>query len=103
MHENHPIRQRVSSSFPPHSNGLELDWEQFQDWNEPDYEDNQNNYIQINSNSDSSPEPIQKKRKRRKTKHKKKKVSQLFNITTKIAGLLPSLKIKKIQHEEYTP
>ena len=45
MHENHPIRQRVSSSFPPHSNGIELDWEQFQDWNEPDYENNQNDYI----------------------------------------------------------
>ena len=40
MHENHPIKQRVSSSFPPHLNGLELDWKQFQDWNEPDCEDN---------------------------------------------------------------
>ena len=47
--------------------------------------------------------PIQRRRKRRKTKHKKKKVSQLFKITTKIAGLLPSLEIEKIQHEEYTP
>jgi len=103
MHENHPIRQRVSSSFPPHSNGIELDWEQFQDWNEPDYENNQNDYIQINSNSDLSPEPIQRRRKRRKTKHKKKKVSQLFKISAKIAGLLPSLEIEKIQHEEYTP
>ena len=37
MHENHPIRQRVSSSFPSHSNGMELNWEQFQDWNEPNY------------------------------------------------------------------
>ena len=25
--------------------GIELDWEQFQDWNEPDYENNQNDYI----------------------------------------------------------
>ena len=50
-----------------------------------------------------SPKPIQRRRKRRKTKHKKKKVSQLFKITTKIAGLLPSLEIEKIQHEEYTP
>ena len=30
-------------------------------------------------------------------------MSQLFKISTKIAGLLPSLKIEKIQHEEYTP
>ena len=103
MHENHPIRQRVLSSFPPHSNGIELDWEQFQDWNEPNYENNQNDYIQINSNSDLSPEPIQRRRKRRKTKHKKKKVSQLFKISAKIAGLLSFLEIEKIQHEENTP
>ena len=25
MHENHPIRQRVSSSFPSYTNGIELD------------------------------------------------------------------------------
>ena len=31
IHENHPIKLRVSFSFPPHSNGMELDWEQFQD------------------------------------------------------------------------
>ena len=31
MHENHPIRLRILSSFPPYSNGMKLDWEQFQD------------------------------------------------------------------------
>ena len=50
-----------------------------------------------------SPEPVQRRRKRRKTKYKKKKVSWLFNLTAKIAGLLPSLEIEKIQHEENTP
>ena len=25
MHENHPIKLRVSSGFPSHSNGVELD------------------------------------------------------------------------------
>ena len=49
-----------------------------------------------------SPEPIRRRRKRRKTKHKKKKVSQLFRVIIKIAGLLPSLEIEKIQHEENT-
>jgi len=29
-------------------------------------------------------------------------VSQLFKIFAKIASLLPSLEIEKIQHEEYT-
>src|SRR5436190_18350772 len=43
MHENDSIRLRVSSGFPPHSNGVELDWEQFQDWNER--ENSQTDYI----------------------------------------------------------
>ena len=30
-------------------------------------------------------------------------MSQLFKISAKIANLLSSLKIEKIQHEEYTP
>ena len=38
MHENHSIKLRVSSSFPPYSNEMELDWEQFQDWNEREIE-----------------------------------------------------------------
>ena len=99
MHENHPIKLRVSSGFPPHSNGVELDWEQFQDWNER--ENSQTDYIQVESSSDLSPGPS-RRRKRRKTRHKKKKVSQLFNLTTKIANLLSSLEIEKIQHEENT-
>ena len=53
-------------------------------------------------NSDLSPRPS-RRRKKRKTRHKKKKVSQLFNLTTKIAGLLPSLEIEKIQHKENAP
>ena len=100
MHENHSIKLRVSSGFPPHSNGVELDWEQFQDWNER--ENSQTDYIQVESSSDLSPGPS-RRRKRRKTRHKKKKVSQLFNLIAKIANLLPSLEIEKIQHEENTP
>src|SRR5436190_10060724 len=100
MHENHSIKLRVSSGFPPHSNGVELDWEQFQDWNKR--ENSQMDYIQVESSFDLLPGPS-RRRKRRKTRHKKKKVSQLFNLTAKIANLLPSLEIKKIQHEENTP
>ena len=44
-----------------------------------------------------------RRKKRRKTRHRKKKVSQLFNLTAKIADLLPSLEIEKIQHEENAP
>ena len=40
IHENHLIKLRVSSSFPPHLNEIELNWEQFQDWNEANIEDN---------------------------------------------------------------
>ena len=104
MHENHPIRLRVLSSFPPYSNGMELDWEQFQDWNEREIENSQANYIQTGSSLESSSESSRRRRKRRKTRHKKKKkVSQLFNLTAKIADLLPLLKIEKIQHEENAP
>src|SRR5436189_3001559 len=70
MHENHLIRLRVSSGFPPHSNGVKLDWEQFQDWNER--ENSQMNYIQVKSSSNLSPGPS-RRRKKRKTRHKKKK------------------------------
>src|SRR5204863_3362376 len=100
MHENHSIRERVSSGFPPHLNGIELDWEQFQDWNEK--ENSQADYIQIESDSDMSTRPSRRK-KRRKTRHRKKKVSQLFNLTAKIVDLLSLLEIEKIQHEENAP
>src|SRR5204862_2889522 len=104
MHENHPIKLRVSSSFPPHLNGMKLNWEQFQDWNEKEIKNSQINYVHIDSGSDSSSRPSKRRRKRRKTRHKKKKkVSQLFNLTAKIADLLSSLKIEKIQHEENAP
>ena len=59
-------------------------------------------YIQVESSSNLSPGPS-RRRKKRKTRHKKKKVSQLFNLTVKIADLLPSLEIEKIQHEENAP
>ena len=99
IHENHSIRLRILSSFPPHSNGIELDWEQFQDWNE--IENNQIDYVQIELSLNSSSRPSRRRRKRRKIRHKrKKKVSQLFNLIIKIVDLLSSLKIKKIQHEE---
>jgi hypothetical protein len=34
MPKNHPIRLRVSSSFPPYNSGTELDWKRYRDWNE---------------------------------------------------------------------
>ena len=64
MHENHPIRLRVSSSFPPHSNGMELDWEQFQDWNEREIENSQINYVHIDLGSDSLSKPSKRRRKK---------------------------------------
>jgi len=98
MHENHPIRLRVSSSFPPFSNGIELDWTQFLDWNETE---DDSNHILVNSDSELPSESI-RRRKRRKIS-KKKQVSQLFKITTSIAELLPSLKIEEISHKSETP
>ena len=71
MHEKYSIRLRVSSSFPPFNNGIELDWSKFSDWNEPENKEAQNSYIQINSDSDTQPEPISRRRKRRKLSKKK--------------------------------
>ena len=34
LFKNHPIRTRVSTSFPPYNNGSELDWDKYLDWNE---------------------------------------------------------------------
>ena len=67
MHEKHSIRLRVSSSFPPFKNGIELDWSKYLDWNE-----SENNYIQTGSDSDLPPEsPARRRRKRRKISKKK--------------------------------
>ena len=97
MHENHPIRLRVSSSFPPFSNKIELDWTQFLDWNK--IEDN-SNHILVNFNSELPSESIRRRKKRKI--NKKKQVSQLFKIITSIAKLLPSLKIEEISHKSET-
>src|SRR5436189_1818317 len=94
MHERHPIRLRVSSSFPPFSNEIELDWSQFLDWNET--EDSQHSHVYTELSTPSS-----KRRKRRKIS-KKKQVSQLFKITASIANLLSSLKTETISHKEDT-
>ena len=57
----------------------------------------------IELNLDSQQEQRYRK-KRRKVKRKKKKiVSQLFRITSKIANLLPSLKIEKIKQKWNAP
>jgi ribonuclease HI len=98
MHEKHPIRLRVSSGFPPHANGVELDWSQFLDWNE--IETGQINYTHVESSSEQPTESI-KRRKRRKIS--KKHVSQLFKITASIAELLPSLNIEEISHKDDSP
>src|SRR5436190_21487452 len=59
MHENHPIKLRILFGFPPHSNRIELDWEQFQDWNER--KNSQADYIQIELNSNMSTRPNRRK------------------------------------------
>ena len=100
MHDKHPIRLRVSASFPPFTNGIELDWTQFLDWNESE---NKSHYVSVNSDSDVPPDmSVKRKRKRRRTS-KKKQVSQLFKLTASIANLLSSLKTEQISHRENTP
>ncbi len=100
LFKNHPIRTRVSTSFPPYNNGNELDWDKYLDWNEKE-QDKDMEIVELDS--DSQQEQRHRK-KRRKIKRKKKKiVSQLFRITSEISELLPSLKIEKIKQKWNSP
>ena len=74
MDEEHPLRQRVSSSFPPFSTGCELDWLRYYDCNE-------------------TPSP----------RSRKKEVSQLFKLCSLIKEYLPSLKVEKSDHRQLSP
>ena len=93
LFKSHPIRTRVSTSFPPYNNGNELDWDKYLDWNEKE-QDKEVEIVKLNL--DSQQEQRHRK-KRRKIKRKKKIMSQLFRITSEISELLPSLKIEKIK------
>ena len=75
IHENYLIRKRVSSGSPPYLNKIELDWEQFQDWNER--ENSQADYIQIKSDLDMSTRPNRRK-KEEKLNIKKKYFNYLI-------------------------
>src|SRR5947207_15568885 len=73
--KNHPIRFRVSASYPPYNNEAELDWDKYLDWNEknPAIETE----IAENSSNTSSEFKQRHRKKSRKIKRKsKKKLSQ---------------------------
>ena len=94
LFKNHPIRTRVSTSFPPYNNGSELDQDKYLDWNE------NNKEIEIAELDSDSQNEQRHRKKRRKTVKKKKKIAfQLFKVISKISGLLSSLKIEKIKME----
>ena len=98
LFKNHPIRTRVSTSFPPYNNGNELDWDKYLDWNE------NNKDVEIAElDSDSQYEQRHRKKRRKIARKKKKIVSQLFKITSKVSNLLSSLKIKKIKQKWNAP
>ena len=50
LFKNHPIRTRVSTSFPPYNNGNELDWDKYLDWNEKEQE-NDVEIVELDSDS----------------------------------------------------
>ena len=98
LFKNHPIRTRVSTSFPPYNNGNELDWDKYLDWNE-----NNKDVEIVELDLDSQNEQRHRKKRRKTAKKKKKIASQLFKVTSKISGLLPSLKIEKIKQKWNAP
>jgi hypothetical protein len=95
LFKNHPIRVRVSTSFPPYNNGKELNWDKYLDWNEKEQEES----LEIAELDSDSQQEQRHRRKRRKIKRKKKIVSQLYRITSEISDLLPSLKTEKIKQK----
>src|SRR5436189_3914870 len=99
LFKNHPIRTRVSTSFPPYNNGSELDWNKYLDWNEKEY----NKDVEIAELDLNSQCEQRQKKKRKITRKKKKIISQLFKVIFKISGLLSSLKIKKIKQRWNAP
>jgi ribonuclease HI len=107
MPKNHPIRLRVSSSFPPYNNGLELDWEKYLDWNEKNWQVNSETAIVSSEHETESEAELgqqRHRRKRRKIRKKSKKhVSQLFKITSQISELLPSLKTERVKQKWNAP
>src|SRR5436190_17713744 len=70
LFKNHPIRTRVSTSFPPYNNGSELDWDKYLDWNE----NNKDTEI-AELDSDSQYEQRHRKKRRKTTRKKKKTMS----------------------------
>src|SRR5205085_12184924 len=73
LFKNHPIRTRVSTSFPSYNNGNELDWDIYLNWNE------NNKDVEIAElDSDSQYEQRHRKKRRKTARKKKKIVSQLF-------------------------
>jgi ribonuclease HI len=74
MKDSHCIRKRISSSYPPFNNGIELDWNKYLDWN---------SNIPNNSN--------------------KKYPSQLFRICSLVKDHMNSLKIEEINHDILAP
>src|SRR5204862_6755577 len=96
LFKNHPIRTRVSTSFPLYNNGNELDWDKYLDWNEKEQDKKDLEIAKLDS--DSQQEQRHRK-KRRKVKRKKKIISQLFRITSNISNLLSFLKIEKTKQK----
>ena len=72
LFKNHPIRTRVSTSFPPYNNDNELNWDKYLNWNEKE-QDNDLEIVKLDSDSDSQQEQRHRK-KRRKIKKKEKKL-----------------------------
>jgi len=73
MHKKYLIRLRVSFSFPSFTNGIELDWTQFKDWNETE---NEAIYTQASTETELLSEST-RRRKRRKVSKKSRFLSCL--------------------------
>src|SRR5436190_3403 len=76
LFKNHPIRTRVSTSFPSYNNDNELEWDKYLDWNEKEYNEN----TEIAELSLDSQQEQRHRKKKKKNTRKKKKIKDKSNI-----------------------
>src|SRR5436190_8191654 len=98
LFKNHPIRTRISTSFPPYNNGSKLDWDKYLNWNE-----NNKDVEIVELDLDSQNEQRHRKKRRKTAKKRKKLHSSYLKLLLKYLACYLLLKIEKIKQKWNAP
>lgn len=93
LNDSHPVKQRVSQTFPNNLNGIEFKNSKTIDWNQKE----------ILSESESEIENSQRRNVRRTKKIKRKFHSQLIRICSMIQDIIPDQMIEKFSPNWSSP